>query len=589
MHYPGRIYSGDFLASQQEEISRPPGLYDVCREQCPICDEERPSVSHVGHHLRKIAAFTLPRSTILEDDIAPVSQVPNEANLESDEDPAERLSEFELEDAEEVSYQNPPSTSFSQNHNQLYHPIVGPDRQHNPNQPPNQPIDTPNIDFCRVLYEITPESQPPTPGILLEAKPGDLVAVISKYTPTGDASESWLCRARDGRQGFLPRTYLEFMQKGAQPQAQIQDEAMANTMTILATPRANLLSSNTVKQLDHSSQTGLLIRDYLSNLDYDGSEEDAGQWSEVISQQASVSESLGPSRPDGYDPGQPPDDRIVESQYRDMMKKPSWQAIPEEAKRRMMAHSTRGKWLLLCQERLAEQQAKQREMPVVQSTNAASKTIPAHLSFFVRIEPLSPNYDSIHGQPRRYADGGYWVPPTTPNGIRDGQGPMTLLRWEGGRNFIVPANDPIQRADLDEYVYRAATMFTQYPDTPHLLTVPFNARTRSVRLFGRGWQVITFNHIQVGNSNRYYSYISSQGTEQRLPAPGSPHWTPQLLPTWYDSDPRHATRIQSGLIGELPLLFALAAFSTPPDSPEVLLSSMRPGKWTSHGLATKRK
>ena len=246
MHYPGRIYSDDFLASQQEGISRPPGLSDVCREQCPICDEERPSVSHIGHHLRRIAAFALPRSTNLEYDITPGSQDSNEANLESDEDPVERLSEFELEDAQEVSYQNPPSTSFSQNHNQQYHPIVGPDRQLNSNQPPNQPIDTPNVDFCRVLYEITAGSQPPTPGIDLEAKPEDLVTVISKYTPTGDASESWLCRARDGRQGFLPRTYLEFVQEGAQPQAQIQDEAMANTMTTLATQRANLLSSNTV-------------------------------------------------------------------------------------------------------------------------------------------------------------------------------------------------------------------------------------------------------------------------------------------------------------------------------------------------------
>ena len=80
MHYPGRIYSDDVLASQQEDTSRPPGLDEVCREQCPVCDEGQPSVSHVGHHLRKIAAFALPSSTIV-DDIAPGSQDLIDANL----------------------------------------------------------------------------------------------------------------------------------------------------------------------------------------------------------------------------------------------------------------------------------------------------------------------------------------------------------------------------------------------------------------------------------------------------------------------------------------------------------------------------
>ena len=357
MHYPGRIHSGDFLASQQDEISRPPGLYDVCREQCPLCDEERPSVSHVGRHLRKIAAFTLPRLMIMEDDIAPVSQDFNEANLESDEDPAERLLDFELD-----------------------------------------------------LYEITPEKQPPTPGINLEAKPGEV-----RRTASGEG-----------------------------------------------------------------------------------------------------------------------------------------------------------------------------KMPVAQSINAAKQTILAHLSFYVRIEPISPDYG---GEARRQLVGAYWVPPSTPKGFRHCQDPVPLLRWEGGRNSIVPANHPIQGVDLDRSVYRAATIFTQYPDTPHLLSVPFDARTTSVQQSRRGWQSITFNHIRVGdsNSNAYYSYISSRGAERKIAAPGSPHWIPQLLSDWYDSDPRHVTRIQAGLIGDLPLLFALAAFSAPPESSFVLLSSMLPGRWVPHGLLTGRK
>ena len=217
MKYPGRIYSHGIPAAQQDETSRPPGLYDVCREQCPICDEEEPSFSHVAYHLRRIAAFALPRSAILEDDTAPGSRGSNDANLESDEDPAERLSESEPEDIEGVSPQNPPPTSLPQDHNQRYHPIPGLHHQLRSGKHPNQPIDT-----------------------------------------------------------------------------------------------SNILSSNEIKQLDHSSQTGLSIRDYLSDLDYDGSEKDAGQWSEITSPQASVSKLLAPSRPDGYNPSQSPDDRIVE-------------------------------------------------------------------------------------------------------------------------------------------------------------------------------------------------------------------------------------------------------------------------------------
>ncbi len=536
--YPGCRSSDDSLASQQEDASRPPSLNDVCRKECPICDEEEPSVGHVSRHLRKIAAFALPRSTIFEDDIPPGSQDSNNANLEFADD----SSKFKLEDAEDVSYQNSPPTSFPQNQNQQYHTILGPDARLHSNQSPNQPIDTSVLDFYRVLHEITPENKPPTRSIDLEVK----------------------------------------------PQAEIQDGARANTMTTLAATRENVLPSDAVKQLDHSSQTGSSIRDYLSNLDYDGSEQNADQRSEVVFQQASVCESLASFRPDGYDPPPPPDDRIVESQFLNMMKKQKWQAIPEEAKRQLMAHPTKIKWLLLCQERLTEQRAKQRETTLAQSIRVRSWTIPGYLSYYVRIEPLSPDFG---GQPIRHAQGGYWTPPDKPNGLRNGQGPTIFFRWMGGWITGVSPSDQIWATDLDRYVDRAATVFTQYPDSPHLLAVPFDARHRSVQTFERGWQAITFNHIQVQKSNRtgYFSYISNSGGEPAIATPGSPNWMPQLLPEWYDCNTRHATRTQAGLIGELPLLFALAAFSAPPQSLGVLLSSMQPGEWMSHGLSTGRK
>ena len=99
--------------------------------------------------------------------------------------------------------------------------------------------------------------------------------------------------------------------------------------------------------------------------------------------------------------------------------------------------------------------------------------IPINLSFYVRIELLSLDYND---QPRRHTQGGHWETPNTPGGIRDGQGPNLLLHWQGGWITIVPSNNRIRATDLDRYVYCVATTFTQYPDTPHLLAVPFDAR-----------------------------------------------------------------------------------------------------------------
>lgn len=88
----------------------------------------------------------------------------------------------------------------------------------------HQPIDPSKLTFCRVLYDYSP---PPAPsgrsnasaaseGIDLPVKKGDLVAVLSKSDPMGNASEWWRCRARDGRVGYLPGVYLEEIVKRRQ-------------------------------------------------------------------------------------------------------------------------------------------------------------------------------------------------------------------------------------------------------------------------------------------------------------------------------------------------------------------------------------
>ena len=117
--------------------------------------------------------------------------------------------------------------------------ILGPDGRPLPDQQqPQPPIDPSKLDFCRLLYDYKPEStlqgQPPTAGIDLEVKKGDLVAVLSKSDPMGNASEWWRCRARDGRVGYLPGVYLEAVQRRPVPPKEIEDGSRVNTMSSLA-------------------------------------------------------------------------------------------------------------------------------------------------------------------------------------------------------------------------------------------------------------------------------------------------------------------------------------------------------------------
>lgn len=74
-----------------------------------------------------------------------------------------------------------------------------------------QPLDPNKLEFCRALYDFTPNAN--MQGMDLSVKKGDMVAVLSKSDPMGNASEWWRCRSRDGRMGYLPGIYLETIQR----------------------------------------------------------------------------------------------------------------------------------------------------------------------------------------------------------------------------------------------------------------------------------------------------------------------------------------------------------------------------------------
>lgn len=91
-------------------------------------------------------------------------------------------------------------------------------------------LDPNKLEFCRVLYDFTPDTNMNAQqGLDLAVKKGDMVAVLSKSDPLGNPSEWWRCRSRDGRMGYLPGVYLETIQR-RQP-AQITSGSQAGTPT----------------------------------------------------------------------------------------------------------------------------------------------------------------------------------------------------------------------------------------------------------------------------------------------------------------------------------------------------------------------
>ncbi|KAI2472520.1 hypothetical protein F4781DRAFT_341454 [Annulohypoxylon bovei var. microspora] len=86
----------------------------------------------------------------------------------------------------------------------------------------NASADPSKLEFCRVLYDFTPEAGNATQGVDLAVKKGDFIAVLSKSDPLGNPSEWWRCRARDGRLGYLPATFLEVAKRPGQAVAAIK-------------------------------------------------------------------------------------------------------------------------------------------------------------------------------------------------------------------------------------------------------------------------------------------------------------------------------------------------------------------------------
>jgi peroxin-13 len=120
-----------------------------------------------------------------------------------------------------------------------------------------EPLDPNKLEFCRLLYDFTPDTNMnAVQGLDLAVKKGDMVAVLSKTDPLGNPSEWWRCRARDGRMGYLPGVYLEVIQRrqpaqitsGSQPDSAAGSRAQTMTNSTLANSRSGTMTGAKVPE-----------------------------------------------------------------------------------------------------------------------------------------------------------------------------------------------------------------------------------------------------------------------------------------------------------------------------------------------------
>lgn len=197
--------------------------------------------------------------------------------------------------------------------------------------------------------------------------------------------------------------------------------------------------------------------------------------------------------------------------------------------------------------------------------------MPQDLSFIFTVRQLVPDYAlQVSQHTRRFL----WVPPTIRNAFSSGD--LNLFRWSGGIIRQIRQASPLG-AHFD-----SATVFSHHHYTGHLLAVELDAQEIDVASTDQGWRELSFNHEPEGNSGRTYSYVDVLGLEEKIAAP-SRHLIRQLLPPIYNCQHADPSVTNAGLIGSLPILLAMAAFTAAPDQlATVFTHYVQPGVWLNH-------
>jgi hypothetical protein len=141
---------------------------------------------------------------------------------------------------------------------------------------------------------------------------------------------------------------------------------------------------------------------------------------------------------------------------------------------------------------------------------------------------------------------------------------------------------------------KLATFTVFLDDRRRFIGVPFDARTTNVSAATIGdWKQLNFGHLYSPNNTTVCSSVDCGEEHTRLAGGAPPNntrtWIDNFFPQnhhnnggVYPSEYPNATHI--GLIGRLPLLLALAAFSCPSDRADwALRSCIRSGRrWSAH-------
>ena len=192
-------------------------------------------------------------------------------------------------------------------------------------------------------------------------------------------------------------------------------------------------------------------------------------------------------------------------------------------------------------------------------------------TFFFCVKELTVDPEA---QKKRFK-GETWYPPTLKAAFKEKR--PQWFKWDAGKVETVVGTLSVGAE------YGAATVFTQNPEGC-LVAVKFDTTKEDVSPDDHtDWPRLHFKHET--KDSKALSYVDPYEGKRTLAAPGSSIWMPQLVPQIFNWTPGNGNglkpAVSGGLIGNLPVLLALAAFASPPSMVKnVMCSCVRPNAWS---------
>ena len=178
-------------------------------------------------------------------------------------------------------------------------------------------------------------------------------------------------------------------------------------------------------------------------------------------------------------------------------------------------------------------------------------------------------------------------------------GDTDLFRCKSGR-FSQITQEDLGWRQKSTTPYSEATVYSGRGGeiaTDHLLAVNLDATTVDLPHNNNRWGGLQFRDVTEA-PGRIRSKVDVTGLKQEIAAPGPRHLVKQVIPSDYDfeikldqqSNEIRPTNTFTGLIGNMSILIAMAAFSAPQLFLKTILENhLRLGRWLEHQHPTGRK